>query len=393
MIDVCYLVDAPFLGGAELYVSRLATGLDRSRFRARVIMRRPPDLQSGLDEWRRGLEDAGVPVETFPMDIPWRPWRAVPVWRAIAEAAPQVVHVNLPGPQDGQMGLLVPISRMAGTGGVVVTEHLPMIEPTRKRGMLKRVSYRWVDRVATVCHANVTYLVNRQFVPLEKTTVIHNALDSSYGAASGEPAALLRQFGLPADATRVTFLGNLLRHKGLHRVIHALARIADRPWHLVVVGVGPEHDGCVRLLEQAGLRERATFLGRLSGEDVERVLAVSDVLTLPSTQEGMPYVILEAMASGVPVVSTAVYGIPEMVVHGETGLLVEPGDGDGLSDALARLIDGPDERSRMGIAARRRFEELFTLDRQLRRIEALYLDVARPGRRRIAAAGGADEDE
>ena len=56
MIDVCYLVDAPFLGGAELYVSRLATGLDRSRFRARVIMRRPPDPGSGLDEWRGGLE-------------------------------------------------------------------------------------------------------------------------------------------------------------------------------------------------------------------------------------------------------------------------------------------------------------------------------------------------
>jgi glycosyltransferase involved in cell wall biosynthesis len=388
MIDVCYLVDAPYLGGAELYVSRLATGLDRSRFRARVIMRQPPDSNSGLDEWRGGLEDAGVPVAVFPMDIPWRPWRAVPIWRAIAEAAPHVVHVNLPGPQDGQMGLLVPVSRMAGTGGVVVTEHLPMIEPTRKRGLLKRISYHWVDRVATVCHANVRYLVNRQHVPLEKTVVIHNALDSSYGSAAGDSAALLQRFGLPADATRVTFLGNLLVHKGLHRVIEALSRIADRPWHLVVVGVGPEHDDCVRRLEHAGLRERATFLGRLSGEDVERVLAVSDVLTLPSTQEGMPYVILEAMASSVPVVSTAVYGIPEMVEHGETGLLVEPGDDGGLRDALERLIDAPEERNRLGSAARRRFEELFTLDRQLRRIESLYLDVARPGPRRFAGVSG-----
>ncbi len=393
MIDVCYLVDAPYFGGAELYVSRLATGLDRSRFRARVIMRRPPDPGTGLDEWRGGLEDAGVPVEMFPMDIPWRPWRAVPVWRAIVEAAPQVVHVNLPGPQDGQMGLLVPISRMAGTGGVVVTEHLPMIEPTRKRGLLKRISYRWVDRVATVCQANVTYLVNRQYVPLGKTAVIHNAVDASYGAAVGDSAAVLERFGLPADKTLVTFVGNLLKHKGLHRVVHALAQIADRPWQLVVAGVGPEHDYCVRLLEQEGLRDRTTFLGRLSGEDVERVLAVSDVLTLPSTQEGMPYVILEAMASGVPVVSTAVYGIPEMVVHGETGQLVEPGDRDGLRDALAGLIDSPEERARLGTAARRRFEELFTLDRQLRRIEALYLDVARPGPRRFATAAEGDEDE
>ena len=198
----------------------------------------------------------------------------------------------------------------------------------------------------------------------------------------GDSAAVLERFGLPADKTLVTFVGNLLKHKGLHRIVHALARIADHPWHLVVAGVGPEHDDCVRRLEQEGLRDRATFLGRLSGGDVERVLAVSGVLTLPSTQEGMPYVILEAMASGVPVVSTAVYGIPEMVVHGETGLLVEPGDRDGLRNALAGLIDSPEERARLGRAARRRFEDLFTLERQLRRIEALYLDVARPARHR-----------
>jgi glycosyltransferase involved in cell wall biosynthesis len=383
MIDVCYLVDAEFFGGAERYVTRLAIGLDRARFRTSVVMRGPAHPQSGLDEWRRELEEAGVPVRALPMDLPWRPWRAVPVWRAIVDAAPHVVHVNMPGPHDGQMGLLVPLSRMAGAGGVLVTEHLPMIKPTWKRGSMKRFSYQWVDRVATVCHANVPYVVGRQFAPEHKTVVIHNAVDESYGVGvDGDRAELAARFGVPADKVVVLFVGNLFKHKGLHRIIRSLAEVPDRPWHLVVVGVGPERDPCASRLERAGLSDRATFLGRLDADDVERVLAVVDVLCLPSTQEGMPYVILEAMASGVPVVSTTVYGIPEMVGHGETGLLVDPQDEDGLRDALTTLIDRPETRNSMGRAARRRFEDHFTLDRQLRAMESLYLDVARLGPRR-----------
>lgn len=378
MINICYLVDAQFFGGAELYVSRLATGVDRSRFRTTVIMRKPKHPNSGLDEWRGELEAAGVPVRVLAMDLPWRPWRAIPVWRAVADATPHVAHVNLPGPQDGQMGLLVPLSRMAGAGGVVVTEHLPMVDSTWKRELLKRVSYRWVDRVATVCHANVPYLVGRQFVPEDKASVIHNALDRSYGVAiEGERREAASRFNLPPDKVLVAFVGNLFKHKGLHRIIRALVGVPDRPWHLVVVGVGPEREPCVRRLQKAGLSDRATFLGRLSGGEVEKVMAAADVLSLPSTQEGMPYVILEAMASGIPVVSASVYGIPEMVVDGETGLLVDPRDDVELRNALSALIDDAGIRQAMGRAARRRFEERFTLDRQLREVESLYMDIAR----------------
>ena len=383
MIDVCYLVDAEFFGGAERYVTQLATGLDRARFRTRVVMRGPAHPRSGLDDWRRELEEAGVPVRVLPMDLPWRPWRAVRVWRDVADLQPHVVHVNVPGPHDGQMGLLVPLSRLAGAGGVLVTEHLPMIKPTWKRGLVKRISYRWVDRVATVCHANVPYLAALQFVRVDKAVVVHNALDQSYGVGvGGRRAELAARFGLPADRVVVLFVGNLFKHKGLHRIVRARAAAPERPWHLVVVGVGPEREPCARRLEHADLSDRATFLGRLDRKDVERVMAASDLLCLPSTWEGMPYVILEAMACGLPVVSTAVYGIPEMVAHGETGLLVQPEDDDGLRRALVSLIDRREARKLMGRNGRRRFEERFTLDRHLRAMESLYLDVARLGARR-----------
>lgn len=377
MVNVCYLVDPLFLGGAERFVSNIAEGLDHSRFRPVVIMRGPLHPRSGLEKWRSELVAAGVPVRTLAMDIPFRPWRAPAVIDAISKTDPDVVHVNMPGPQDGQMGLLVPISRMAGAGGVLVTEHLPMVDTTTKRGLLKWVSYHWVDRVTTVCHANVPYLVGKQAVRPNKVVVVHNALDASYGRRVVEDRSSLRQrFGLPEDVAVVAFVGNLFKHKGLHRLLRALSGMLDVPWHLAVVGDGPERGPSERRLARWDLSHRATFMGRIPASDVERVLRAVDVLSLPSTQEGMPYVILEAMASSVPVVATSVYGIPEMVVSGETGLLVEPERGDQLRSALRRLVENPEERDRMGREARKRFERMFTLDAQVRAFESLYTELA-----------------
>lgn len=378
MINVCYMVDSPFLGGAERFVARIASGLDRSRFNASIIMQEPHHPRSALNQWRAEVEAAGVPVHSLPMDIPFKPYRAVKVIDAIARTSAHVVHVNMPGPQDGQMGVLIPIARMAGAGAVVTTEHLPMVDTTTKRGLLRRLSYHWVDKATTVCHANVQYLTGKHSVPFGKVVVIHNALEASYGKSTPEERAARRdRLGVPPDVTAVAFVGNLFRHKGLHRVLRALSRVPELPWHLVVVGDGPERGRCERRLSRWQMVDRATFLGRLPQAEVQRVLPAVDVLTLPSTQEGMPYVILEAMASGVPVVATAVYGIPEMVVDGETGLLVEPNDVAGLRAALVRLITQTAERRRMGIEARGRFEQFFTLERQIKAIESLYLQVKR----------------
>lgn len=365
------------MSGAELYVSRIATRLDRGRFRPTVVLRESSHTGSGLDEWSRDLQAAGVPVVALPMDLPKKPFQMYSVLHAISGAKPHVVHVNMPGPQDGQMGLLVPLSRMAGATGVVVTEHLPMVESTWKRRLLKRFSYQWVDRVATVCHANVSYLTEMQFVRPGKVVVIHNALDGGYGRRIGPGKTEIRnQYGFPVDRTIVAFVGNLLEHKGLHRIINVLSEMQGLPWHLAVVGDGPERARNEQLLESNVLADRVTFTGKVTGGAVEQILSAVDVLVLPSTTEGMPYVILEAMASSVPVVATGVYGIPEMVVDGETGLLVKTDDNPGLARALEAMLENPTERGRMGLAARSRFEELFTLDGQLARIEQLYTEVA-----------------
>jgi glycosyltransferase involved in cell wall biosynthesis len=299
----------------------------------------------------------------------------VAIARALESYAPQVVHINMPGPYDGQNGLLAPVARMAGARAVVVTEHLPMVRRWWKRALVKRLAYRFVDAALTVAEANVPFLVDRQRVPKEKVRVVHNGLDERFGMAAAGRDGLREDIGVAAGRVVIAFVGNLLRHKGLHRVVRALLELGSDDWHLVIVGTGPEGERSRARLVREGLEGRATFLGRLSPRDVESVLSAVDVLALPSTIEGMPYVILEAMASGVPVVAGDVFGIPEMIDDGVHGFLVDPTDRSALSLALGRLVTDEALRRRMGAAARERFQREFTLSRQVRAVESVYLEA------------------
>jgi len=377
MIRVCYMVDAPFLGGAERYVSRVALGLDRRAFLPSLVVREPAD--DAMAAWVDGMEREGIRVVRVPMRLPFRPGDARGILAALDAIAPDLVHVNMPGPYDGQMGILAPLARMAGVRAVVTTEHLPMVERLWKRALVKRVAYRAVDCVVTVCRANVPYLTGAQSVPAWKVRVVPNGVRGDYGSAAPPREASRARFGLPAGDSVVAFVGNLLRHKGLHRVIEALPAGPDARWHLVVAGSGPEEAVCRELAEGRGVAGRVTFLGALAPADVEALLAGVDVLALPSTIEGMPYVVLEAMASGVAVVAGAVFGIPEMIDDGVHGYLVNPTDAGALRAALERLLRDRGHTAAMGAAARARFRSEFTLERQLRAMESLYQELA--GRR------------
>lgn len=378
MIRICYIVDAPFLGGAERYVELLAGALDAREFAPSLLLRAGTG-DAALSAWGERMRARGMPVRRARMGLPFRPWDAWGIYRALEALAPHVVHVNVPGPYDGQMGLAAVLARLAGVRGVVATEHLPMVERLWKRALVKRWAYRFVDEVTTVCAANVAHLVRRHHVPAGKVRVVVNALPERYASARTDREATRRRHGIPGDAVAVAFVSNLLGHKGLDRLIGALASRPDLPWHLVVAGAGPEEARCRALVSAVGADRRASFLGRLEAPEVETLLPAVDVLALPSTIEGMPYVVLEAMASALPVVAGRVAGLPELVAEGETGFLVDPLDVPALAEALARVVADEALRRRMGEAGRRRFLERFTLDEQVARMAALYRRLARAG--------------
>ncbi|HEX5131860.1 MAG TPA: glycosyltransferase family 4 protein [Candidatus Krumholzibacteria bacterium] len=377
MIRICYVVDAAFLGGAEWYVSRLATALDRTRFEAAVLLRTPDD-DGGLDGWAAALSANGVPVTRIPMNLPFRPQHAPGILAALQRVSPHVVHVNMPGPYNGQTGLMVPLARMSGAR-VMVTEHLPMISPPWKRAALKALAYRWLDVGLTVSVANAAFLTRLQGVPATRVRVVHNGVAD----APRDPAlraALRAQLEIGADEVAVVFAGNLLAYKGLQELIHALSEMSRAPWTLLVIGDGPDRHAAAEKADAAGIRGRIRFLGRRPPDETRALLSAGDVLALPSAQEGLPYVVLEAMAAALPVVSTRVFGIPEAVVHDGTGLLVEPGDTPALRSALVRLVSDAGLRQRMGSAGRDRYEAMFTLAAQVAATSAIYRELA-TGRR------------
>jgi glycosyltransferase involved in cell wall biosynthesis len=141
---------------------------------------------------------------------------------------------------------------------------------------------------------------------------------------------------------------------------------------LLVVGTGPDEALCRRLAADRGLSDQVRFLGWQTRTALEDLLAASDLLALPSAIEGLPYVLLEAMASRLPVVAGRVYGVPEVVEDGVTGILVDPHRIDEITVALDCLAANAALRESMGRAGRARFERCFTLEAQARAMEAIY---------------------
>ena len=160
---------------------------------------------------------------------------------------------------------------------------------------------------------------------------------------------------------RITFLGALGERKGSPQLIEALGRLTDLPcWEATIAGNGEvsQHKAFAR---NNGIAERVDFPGWLDRARVDELLSDTDIFVLPSFAENLPMAILEALAHGVPVISTPVGAIPDIVEPGVTGLLTPPGDVDALSKALRQLIEAPDLRRAMGSAARRAHAARFDL--------------------------------
>jgi glycosyltransferase involved in cell wall biosynthesis len=147
---------------------------------------------------------------------------------------------------------------------------------------------------------------------------------------------------------------------------------------LLLAGDGPERERLRRLAVKLGLRERTEFLGDIAHEQVPATLARLDVFAMPSTYEGFGVAALEAEAMEVPVVASAIYGLPDVVDDGVTGLLVPPKDVPALAQAILRLLSDEDERRRMGVAARAFVAERYSWQENARQMEALYQELLRP---------------
>jgi glycosyltransferase involved in cell wall biosynthesis len=267
------------------------------------------------------------------------------------------------------------VGRLAArTAGIAVIAHMHIENVFRDGSLARRAQVALDNRTARLCRWIVAVseatrsALLAQGYPPDRTVTVHNGVE----AASDVRAAILE----PRPPGPVLLeVGRLCNVKGQRELIAALPRLARDDVTLVLAGEDVEEGGAFRdeLEREArdlGVSGRVRFLGRR--DDVPALIAAVDVLVLPSWIEGLPLVVLEAMAAGVPVVATAVGGTAEALVDGETGLLVPPRDVDALGRALDELLADPERARRLGEAGRRRVREQFDAESTARRVLSLY---------------------
>lgn len=177
----------------------------------------------------------------------------------------------------------------------------------------------------------------------------------------------------------VSYLGGLFKAKGVVDMVRAAPLVLEKSNSVRFRFAGEwwaqePHTKCEvkQILRDLHIESHVSFLGKIVGEAKDRYLLETDIFVLPSWSEGLPLVILEAMAAGCPVIATNVGAIPEVVVDGVTGILVEKRNPQQLAHAIVTLIDNPDLRRRMGEAGRKRFEEHYTFDKCAERLIAVF---------------------
>lgn len=176
-----------------------------------------------------------------------------------------------------------------------------------------------------------------------------------------------------SEVPTIVVMGKVGPGKGTDVFLHAVAELARRGHAFkAVIGGNGEVERFSALAAELGIDRLVRFAGWLGEEEVDATMRAGDIFVLPSRVENQPVAILEAMARGLPVVSTRVGAIPEQVVDGETGLLVSPGESAPLADAIERLIRDPAERQRLGAAGRERWRESFSVLAMTDKIAAVY---------------------
>ena len=202
-----------------------------------------------------------------------------------------------------------------------------------------------------------------------KMHVVHLGIDGEKLSPPGD----LRGAG----PLRLVTVGRLVPIKGQALLVEAVARLRERgiAVEATIVGGGPRRESLERLVEELGVADVVTLTGALGHDDVLERYAAADVFCLPSFGEGIPVVLMEAMAMQLPVVASRVMGIPELVDHGRSGLLVTPGRTDLLVDAIVTLAADEQLRAKMGRAGREKVLSDFNLDDSARKLRTLFSEL------------------
>ena len=369
-IRVLYVIGTLDIGGSEMQLVQLVTRLDRRRFEVVVCA-----LTSG-GPYLEMLKAAGIPVEIigyeglrifrYPRRVIAQLVRLVTFMRRVR---PDIVHGFL-----FWAYVIGALAARAARAPIVIASRrsLGRFKANQPHYLaVERIANRVTDLVIANSEAVKEDAVRQEKLPAQKVIVIYNGIDPDRFKLLPDHG-LRRSLGLERCDPVVGVVANFIRYKVHEFFLDAWASVVKKcPAGMALfLGDGPERSDIQSRVNAMGLGPSVRFLGIRN--DVPALLAIMDLVVQPSLQEGFCNAILEAMAAGKPVVATAVGGNPEAVVHGETGLLVPPGDGRALAEAMVWILEHPAEAARFSAAARRRVAEHFDSMTMVRQYEAVY---------------------
>jgi len=314
--------------------------------------------------WRRltptvARRCAGFAKDARRLAAVFRPWRL------------DLLHTNNLGYEPA-----VVAARMARIPQVVSTFHIESNPTSFSDRSLQCLTNHCLDRAIAVSESTKAYWARRTYLSRTRIVTVPNGVDPEQFSAPSDAREARRKLGLPEGQLLVGGVGRLYRQKGFADLIEAVALLAKEYPNLSVVlaGDGPLRQELTNRAAALGVSDRLHLLGYCP--EVRTVYRALDVFALPSLWEAMPYVLLEAMATGLPVVGSSVAGVPEVIVPGESGFLSPPKNPVALATALRPLLDSPDLRCRMGRTARQRVVRRFSLDTMRERTFNLYREHA-----------------
>jgi glycosyltransferase involved in cell wall biosynthesis len=363
-------------GGPDKTILNSPRFLTSAGYRMICAYMHPPD-DPGFEQIRRKAEACEAPLVPVSDRGPWD-WRvASSLLETCRRERVAVWHGH-----DYKSNVLGLLLRPFWPMRLVTTVH-GWVRHTRRTPLyygIDRLSLPLYERVICVsgdlvdrCRANG--------VPESRCLLVENGVDTRQFSRRTPAHEAKQRLGLPEHLPVIGAVGRLSREKGFDVLIRAFGALsgAGLDARLVIVGEGDDRARLEALVAELGLDDRVRLLGYRA--DTPALYEAMDVYALSSLREGLPNVVLEAMAMEVPVVATRIAGVPRLVRHEETGLLVDPGSEQGLGDAISRLLNNPSLRGSLAPAGRRTIEECYSFEGRMAAIGRIYDDLlrTRPG--------------
>jgi len=366
-IKILYVITGLKTGGAEMLVCDMCRLLNTEDFEVRVVS------LTGSGEVGRQMKEEKYNVETLSSGFKYNPFLFFKLRSVIKKYNPDIIHSHLFHADILSRFAVWFIKKPA----IISTTHSNIFHG-RVREMLLRYTDSLVNRTIAVSGEVARELVRKKITIQKKIQIIYNGVDlKKFNVASPEVSLRQREkLSIEKDKKIFISVGRLHKIKAQSLLVDA-AYILKKQYgnfHIIIVGSGDEYGVLKDRIQRFGLESQVTLAGKK--DNVQDFLQASDVFILTSKEEGFGLSVVEAMASGLPVIATKVGGVPEIIEDGETGFLIKSQNINELVDKMSFFMKLSDEKRRsIGVRARRVVEEKFSITKMMHSYTDLYKDI------------------